>query len=399
MALAFDGIRIIDFTQVLAGPFATQQLSMLGADVIKVEQPGIGDQTRQRLNPDDPGPGVTPSFLTCNVGKRSLTLDLKHPGAQEIVRRLVTTADAVVENFRPGVMSRLGFDYTACREIKPDIVYCSISGYGQAGPKAGVAAYDGAVQADSGMMSITGSPDSGPMRTGYMPVDMSSALNAAFAISAALYRRLATGEGQHLDVAMMDTAVVMQAVQFARFLDTTEQPPLMGNRSPTGQPTANVFGTADGFLQVLALRQTQAEKLFAVLGAPEQLDDPAFATPQAREENYDEVMGFISTALARRSTAEWYRALLDAGVPASAIRPYADVRADPQFEHRHVFADSVSPADDAPITVVGTGYIANVDTPRVGLRPPGLGEHTDLLLGELGFTGEEIGALRSEGAL
>ena len=399
MALAFDGIRVIDFTQVLAGPFATQQLAMLGADVIKVEQPGVGDQTRQRLSADDPSSGITPTFLTCNVGKRSLTLDLKHPRAVDIVRRLVASADAVVENFRPGVMGRLGFDYEACRAIKSDIVYCSISGYGQAGPKSGVAAYDGAVQADSGMMSITGSPESGPMRTGYMPVDMASALNAAFAISAALFRRMATGEGQHLDVAMMDTAVVMQAVQFARFFDTAEQPPLFGNRSPTGQPTANVFRTSDGFLQVLALRQSQAEKLFSVLGCPQQLEQPAFATPESREENYDEVVAFIGSVLAERSTEASYRALREAGVPVSEIRSYADVHSDPQFEHRHVFVDSVSPVDGTTATVIGTGYVAATDTPRIGRPAPNLGEHTEMILSELEFTDAEISELRSSGAL
>jgi formyl-CoA transferase len=212
MTQAFSGIRIIDFTQVLAGPFATQQLALLGADVIKIEERLRGDQTRGLLT-DDHSADASPTFLSCNIGKRSITLDLKSPEAATIVQRLVETADVVVENFRAGVMGKLGFDYGRLKAIREDIIYCSISGYGQSGPKAGIPAYDGAIQADSGMMAITGFPDTGPTRTGYMPVDMATALNTAFAISAALYRRLATGVGQRLDVAMMDTAIVLQTPQ------------------------------------------------------------------------------------------------------------------------------------------------------------------------------------------
>ncbi|NJN51209.1 MAG: CoA transferase [Gammaproteobacteria bacterium] len=200
MALAFDGIRILDFSQVLAGPFATAQLAQLGADVIKIEQPGSGDQTRGLMAGKDDDQ-MSPSFLTCNLGKRSLTLNLKAPAARAVVEKLVMRADAVVENFTPGVMERLGFGYDALARLKPDIVYCSISGYGQSGPKARLAAYDGAIQAASGMMEINGYADTPPTRTGYMPVDMATALQAAFALSAALYRRQVTGAGQRLDVA------------------------------------------------------------------------------------------------------------------------------------------------------------------------------------------------------
>ena len=195
MTQAFSGIRVIDFTQVLAGPFAAQQLAQLGADVIKIEQPGLGDMTRGLLvgGSDEKAQaagdlGMAPSFLTCNLGKRAITLNLKHAAAATIVHALVRSADVVVENFTAGVMQRLGFDYTSLRAIRPDLVYCSISGFGQTGPLAGLAAFDGAIQAASGMMSITGHPATGPVRTGYMPVDMSTALNAAFAISAALLR-------------------------------------------------------------------------------------------------------------------------------------------------------------------------------------------------------------------
>ena len=250
---AFSGLRILDFTQVLAGPFATQQLAQLGADVIKIEERGTGDITRGMLSTGTDG--MAPSFLTCNLGKRSLTLDLKHPRAKDIVTKLIKTSDAVVENFKPRTIERLGFGYEAVRALKPDIVFASISGYGQSGPKAELPAFDGAIQAASGMMSISGHPETGPVRTGYFSVDMSTALNAAFAISAALFRRHVTGEGQRLDISMMDTAFMMQAPQISAYLVDGTLPELYGNASPTKQPTANVFATADGHIQVVGFRE------------------------------------------------------------------------------------------------------------------------------------------------
>lgn len=197
-----------------------------------------------------------------NVNKRSLTLNLKTPEGIDIAKRLVTSADVVVENFKAGTMDRMGLGWMALKAIKPDLIYCAISGYGQTGPKAGEAAYDGAIQAASGMMSQNGHPSTGPTRTGYMPVDMSTALNSAFSISAALFRRSATGSGQFIDMSMMDTAMVLQAAQLSNYLNQNQLNPLQGNASPTKQPTANVFPTADGFIQITALRQNQVEQLF-----------------------------------------------------------------------------------------------------------------------------------------
>ena len=232
MPQAFTGIRVVDFTQVLAGPFAVMQLALLGAEVVKIEQPGVGDQTRSLMQQASGPPA--PSFLTCNVNKRSLTLNLKEPEAAAIVHRLVGEADVLVENFKAGTMQRLGFDYASLSRIRPDLIYCSISGYGQEGPLAGAAAYDGAIQAASGMMSQVGYAETGPTRTGYMPVDMATALNAAFAISAALLRRERSGEGQYIDLAMMDTAVVLQAIQFSGYLNQGALVGLRGNASRPG---------------------------------------------------------------------------------------------------------------------------------------------------------------------
>ncbi len=395
MSLAFEGIRIIDFSQVLAGPFATAQLAQLGADVIKIEQPGAGDQTRGLMAGKDDGQ-MSPSFLTCNIGKRSLTLDLKAPEARAIVRALVRSADAVVENFTPGVMDRLGFGYAALIQHKPDLVYCSISGYGQTGPKSRLAAYDGAIQAASGMMEINGHPDSPPTRTGYMPVDMATALQAAFAISAALFRRQATGLGQRLDVAMIDTAMVVQAPQVSAYLVNGVQPDRLGNRSPTLQPTANVFATADGFIQVVALKEPQVAALFDVIGAAERYTEPTFHTAPARVSNTAEVNTLLSKAFARLPTSHWLPRLIDAGVPVAEIRDFAAVTADPQFDGRAALVEIESARHPGGrVRVVGSGYTASSDPPRVTRQPPRLGQHTDEILAELGYDTAAIADLRS----
>jgi crotonobetainyl-CoA:carnitine CoA-transferase CaiB-like acyl-CoA transferase len=396
---AFTGIRIIDFTQVLAGPFATQQLAQLGADVIKIEQPGSGDQTRG-LMAGSSDPGMAPSFLTCNLGKRGMTLNLKAPEARTIVVALVRGADVVVENFTPGVMERLGFDYATLKAVKPDLIYCSISGYGQTGPKSALAAYDGAIQAASGMMAITGHPETGPVRTGYMPVDMATALNTAFAIAAALYRKSVTGQGQYLDVAMMDTAVVMQAPQVSNYLMYGALPELFGNRSPTRQPTANVFATADGFIQVVALKEPQVQKLFAVLGLAERYAGETFNTADARVANTPAVNALLSSAFARAGTAVWEKKLIDAGVPVAEIRTFDTVVADPQFEDRNAIVEFDLPGRAGTrARVVGSGYVASVDGPVPDRPPPLLGQHTDEVLAAIGYSAAAIRGLRERGVI
>lgn len=390
---AFTGLRIIDFTQVLAGPFATQQLAQLGADVIKIEQPEAGDITRGLMSSGSDG--MAPSFLTCNLGKRAITLDLKHPKAKEIVHRLVASADAVVENFKPGTIDKLGFGYEALKAIKPDLVYASISGYGQSGPKSELPAFDGAIQASSGMMSISGHPESGPTRTGYFSVDMSTALNAAFAISAALFRRHLTGEGQRIDVSMLDTAVVMQAAQMSNYLVTNTLPELMGNRSPTKSPTANVFASADGFVQIVALREAHVKALFTLLGVADMYD--TYPEPAIRIAHTDEINAVIKPALAAQSSAHWISELGKLGIPCAPIQTLDEVAAEPQFDHRLIFTEIPNPqTPDASVKVVSAGHVSEPAPPKVQRPSPSLGQDNDNVLGELGYSEHEIAELRAQ---
>ncbi len=321
MTQAFSNLRIVDFSQVLAGPVATQQLALLGADVIKIEQPGKGDQIRQMMRNDTFADiNMSPSYLNCNVNKRGICLDLKSPEAKEVVAKLYAEADVIVENFKAGVIDRLGFGYEFAKVIKPDVIFCSISGYGQNGPKAGEAAYDGAIQAASGMMCTNGHPETGPTRTGYMPVDLSTGLTAAFAISTALYRRAQTGEGQYLDVAMMDTALVVQGPKVVAYTLIGMDGVLEGNDSPTQQPTANVFPTNDGYIQITALQDEQVARLFGEMGIADLLDDPRYATKETRFEHPDDVRAAMCEALAQDTTANWAARLAKARVPSAPIQ-------------------------------------------------------------------------------
>lgn len=390
---ALSGVRIVDFSQVLAGPFATQQLAQLGAEVIKIEQPVGGDMTRGLMSVSSDG--MAPSFLSANLGKRSLTLDLKSSEAKHVIHKLVAQADVVVENFKPGTIDRLGFGYAAMREIKPDLIYASISGFGQTGPRAGLPAFDGAIQAFSGMMSISGHPETGPVRSGYFAVDMSTALNAAFAITAALLRRANTGEGQRVDVSMLDTAVFMQAPQVTGYLVTGTAPELNGNASPTRQPTSNVFASSNGYVQVIAMKETQVEALFRELGIAARYAE--FNEPELRLSSRVELHEIIAPLIAQQTTEYWLQALDAVGVPVSAIQDLPTIVEEPQLAHRDVFVELDHHSEpDRAVKVVRASHVAEPGNPTVSGPSPTLGAHTDEIMAELGYTPEEIRRMRSD---
>ena len=391
---ALTGVRILDFSQVLAGPFATQLMAQLGAQVIKVEQPVGGDMTRGLMSASSDG--MAPSFLAANLGKRSLTLDLKNPKAKEIVHKLVAEADVLVENFKPGTIERLGFSFEAMKATKPDLVYASISGFGQTGPRANLPAFDGAIQAYSGMMSISGHAETGPVRSGYFSVDMSTALNAAFAITAALLRRTNTGEGQRVDVSMLDTAMFMQSPQMTGYLVTGKAPELNGNASPTKQPTSNVFASSNGYVQVIAMKETQVQALFTELGMPERYAE--FNEPTVRLARRDEVHGLIAPMIAAQTTEYWLEALDAIGVPVSAIQDFPTIAEEPQLAHREVFVEQAHHLHpNESVKVVRAAHVAEPGNPSIQGPTPTLGAHTDDILGELGYSVDQIKAMRDEG--
>ena len=398
---AFENIKVIDFSQVLAGPFATQHLAFLGADVVKVEARGSGESGRHIRPADDPSPENMGSvFLSVNAGKRSLALDLKHERAPMVLHRMAEQADVVVQNFKAGVIDRLGFGYEALSAINPGLVYCSISGYGQQGPRAHAPAYDPAVQSASGMMQMVGTEQSGPLRTGYPLVDMATGLTAAIAISGALYRRKETGEGQFLDVAMLDSAMSLLAANFMMYMRTGTEPALLGNQSQLRIPTADVFPAKEGHIQITALTDEQTRSLVTALGCESLLDDERFGTFESRVAHRDEMREILTTYFSARPAVEWEQLLAEAKVPASAVLTFSQALGQDQLKHRSFLVNDLVPQGfDEPVTFFNAAYSANADSPRADRPPPAVGEHSKAVLAQLGFSGGEIEGLLAEGVV
>ena len=402
MSQAFEGVRVVDFTQVVAGPVATYQLGLLGAEVIKVEPIAGGDIARGLLDLAGFGRGeMAPAFIGVNHNKRSIAVDLKRPEGRTAVERIVRRADVLVENFKPGVIGRLGFDYDTVRAWRPEIVYCSISGYGQEGPRRSMAAFDGAIQASSGMMAANGHEETGPTRTVSPIIDVTTGMMAAFAIASALHRRQATGAGQFLDVAMLDSAVSLLNPLYNNHLATGEEPELLGNQSLTRMPTANVFPTADGHVQITALTAAQVDRLLEALGCPELREDPRFAAEPELIANAEAMRGELCERLRRETTRVWLERLEAAQVPAAPISSFAEVIADPQLATRRLTATLPAPAmlGRPELTSVTTGYVASADGAAARTFAPRLGEHTREILAEHGCPEGEIEALHAGGVV
>ena len=393
----FAGIRILDFTRYVAGPFGTYQLALQGADVIKIEPKAGDDMRHSQLSPEWAARGLGPSYLGINSNKRSLVLDLTKPQAVAIVKKLAERADVVWENFRPGIMQRFGLGYDVLRQINPKVIYCAVSGFGQNGPERGTAAFDGKLQAMSGIMSITGHEDKGPTRAGFALCDTIGGMTAAFAVATALFQRSRTGQGQFVDVAMLDAALSFLSGPVAEYTVTGHKHRQYGNLSSTGKATGNRFRAKGSDLMLAVRTEKQFASLMRTLGRADALADPRFADWPSRSRNEPALRAIIEGALAAADAKYWERTLTAADVPCAAIWPISEIVHHPQLAHREVMQHVA--ADYGELTLVGSGFLFEHDGGGITRPPPKIGEHTAEVLAEAGYTEAEIKALREEGVV
>ena len=393
-----EGVRVLDLTNVLSGPFATLHLALAGAEVIKVENPKGGDLARKLGNvPELNQRLMGTSFLAQNANKKSITVNLKTVEGKEILEKLVATADVLVENFRPGVMKRLGVGYDRLSEVNPRLIYCAISGFGQTGPDAKKPAYDQIIQGLSGVMSINGDERLNPLRCGFPVCDTVGGLNAAFAIMGALFHRERSGKGQFIDVALLDSIMPLMGWVAANLLIGGKQPVLMGNDNFTAAPSGT-FATQDGYINIAANKQEQWAALAEELGVPELVEDPRFKERDTRKANRKLLTPLLEERLKQRPTDHWVRVLNARGVPSGAIHSLEEALSAPQVKHRQTI-------QAVPDPELGVLKLFNLtakfsDTPgRIEAPPPRLSEHTGEILQELGYSESEVDRLREAGVI
>jgi crotonobetainyl-CoA:carnitine CoA-transferase CaiB-like acyl-CoA transferase len=389
------GLTVVDLTRVLSGPFCTMHLADMGARVIKIERPGEGDDTRAW---GPPFLGTESAyFLGPNRNKESITLDFKHPGGRRVLDQLIERADVVVENFRPGTLAKLGLDYASLHPRHPRLVYASISGFGQTGPRRAETGYDAVAQAEGGLMSVIGDADGPPYRVGVAIADLMAGLLGAHGVVLALYARERSGEGQYVDVGMLDGIVSILSHHASSFLAAGLRPVRLGNGHATIAPY-DTFPASDGDFFLAVGNDEQFRRFCGVTGLPELTEDSAFATNPARVGNRGALRQRLLPVLASRPRAHWIESLNRAGVPCGEVRELPEVFADPQVLAREM-VQSVSHATAGVVKVLGIP-IKLSDTPgSVRMAPPTLGQHTDAVLREIGCDEEAIARLRREGAI
>jgi glutaryl-CoA transferase len=400
MTRVLEGVRVLDLTRVLAGPWATQLLADMGADVIKVERPVSGDDTRgfpPFVSAEDGGLNHSIYFFSMNRGKRSITIDLAKPEGQELVRELAEKSDILIENYKAGSLAKLGLDYADLSKRNPRLLYCSIRGFGQGGPNRERPGYDLVVQAMSGLMSITGEPTGAPMRSGIAIADFLTGLYASCAILGALHERERSGLGQHIELALLDVQIATLAYQAAEFLATGKAPSRHGNAHPGIVPYQN-FETSDGEMIVAVANDLQFERFAAALGMGHLADDPKFQANAERVKNREALLALISARLVEKSTSEWLAAFDEKGVPAGPINSIDAVFSDPQGDARKLIAEF--DGDPGPTRLIGSPIHFSRTPVSHEVPPPRLGAHTENILSEiLGRSREEIEILRHNGVV
>lgn len=390
-----DGIRVVDLSHAISGPTATHMLVQLGADVIKIEPPVVGDDFRHYT--EHAGlPLMSIPFAAVNAGKRSVTLNLKSDGGREVLSKLIERADVLVENFRPGVLARLGFGAGLLEQLNPRLISVSVSGFGQHGPLRDWGAYDHIAQAMSGMAMLNGNAE-GPLKIGMPIIDSFSGYLAVIGLLAALRTRDATGKGGQVDIAMLDAALKLVATNVSVTDYTGAAPQPMGNRGYRLVATAEYYPTAAGWIALGANHQHQVKALLEVLGHPELIDDPRFRDHPARVAHYDEVRAWLIDILSRQRAAELEARLTAAGVPAAMLRDIRQISEHPHIAERGLLEPVELPGADRPLTTVGPGFaVEAAEAPR---RVPTLGQDTDAVLGELGYDPAAIAAMRDAKAI
>ena len=386
---ALADLLILDFSRVLAGPYATMVLADLGARVIKIEQPALGDETRQ-WGPPFTEDGLSAYFIAVNRNKQSVTINLKHPDGQAIARTLARRADVLIENFLPGTMSRLGLGYDDLRLINPGLVYCSITGYGQYGPDAHRPGYDTVIQAEGGLMSITGEPDGQPMKTGVAVADITTGLYAATSILAALHYRSQTGEGQYIDLALFDVQLSWLANVASAYLISGQPPRRYGNAHATIVPY-QPFAAADGYIMIAVGNDRQFARFCQVLNRPEWVTDERFATNPARVTNRECLIEAIADIIAREPVAVWVEKLLAADVPCGPVNDIPTALHSRQAQARAMVQHI------GGIRMVGPAPVFSATPATIRSAPPALGADTEAVLAEFGYSAEQIRRFRAEG--